>query len=303
MIELKDLKKSFDEKPVLKGVSVVMDDGKCNLIIGSSGSGKTVLMKCMVGLFKPTSGNVLYDGADFVNLSDKEQKTIREKIGMLFQGGALFDSQTVEQNVMFPMDMFTNEKYSKKRERVKQVLDRVQLKEEAYKKFPSEISGGMQKRVALARAIVLNPKYLFCDEPNSGLDPQTSLVIDKLIHEITKEYDMTTIVNTHDMNSVMEIGDHIIYMHQGEKEWEGNNKEIIFSKNEKLNEFIFASEFLRDAKNMRTIQETGEIPKEVEAGIKDAIEEKLNVDLDGDGHIGDPGKADEPSEKKAPPKK
>lgn len=174
------------------------------------------------------------------------------------------------------------------------MLDRVQLKEDAYKKFPSEISGGMQKRVALARAIVLNPKYLFCDEPNSGLDPQTSMVIDKLIHEITREYDMTTIVNTHDMNSVMEIGDHIIYMHQGEKEWEGNNKEIILSDNEKLNGFIFASEFLRDAKAMRTIQETGKIPENVQGGIKDAIEEKFNIDIDKDGHIGSPTKGNVP---------
>jgi len=295
MIEIKNLKKSFDDKAVLKGVDVLFDDGKCNLIIGSSGSGKTVLMKCMVGLIKPTSGNVLYDGDDFVNMNDIEQKAIREKIGMLFQGGALFDSQTVEQNVMFPLDMFTNDKYTKKKERVKQVLARVQLKEDAYRKFPSEISGGMQKRVALARAIVLNPKYLFCDEPNSGLDPQTSLVIDKLIQEITQEYNITTIINTHDMNSVMEIGDHITYMHQGEKEWEGNNKEIILSDNNKLNDFIFASEFLRDAKRMRTIQETGEIPEDMPAGVKDAIEEKLNVDLDGDGHIGDPSKNKPPS--------
>ncbi|MCD2426187.1 ATP-binding cassette domain-containing protein [Niabella pedocola] len=295
MIEIKNLKKSFDDKAVLKGVDVIFDDGKCNLIIGSSGSGKTVLMKCMVGLIKPTSGQVLYDGEDFVNMNDIEQKAIREKIGMLFQGGALFDSQTVEQNVMFPLDMFTGDKYSKKKERVKQVLERVQLKEDAYRKFPSEISGGMQKRVALARAIVLNPKYLFCDEPNSGLDPQTSMVIDKLIQEITQEYNITTIINTHDMNSVMEIGDHITYMHQGEKEWEGNNKEIILSENQKLNDFIFASEFLKDAKRMRTIQETGEIPKDMPAGVKDAIEEKLNVDLDGDGHIGNPSKNNPPS--------
>lgn len=296
MIEIKNLKKSFDDKAVLKGVDVIFDDGKCNLIIGSSGSGKTVLMKCMVGLIKPSSGNVLYDGEDFVNMNDIEQKAIREKIGMLFQGGALFDSQTVEQNVMFPLDMFTNDKYAKKKERVKQVLERVQLKEDAYRKFPSEISGGMQKRVALARAIVLNPKYLFCDEPNSGLDPQTSMVIDKLIQEITQEYNITTIINTHDMNSVMEIGDHITYMHQGEKEWEGNNKEIILSENQKLNDFIFASEFLKDAKRMRTIQETGEIPKDMPSGIKDAIEEKLNVDLDGDGHVGNPSK-NKPSSK------
>ncbi|MBO9594766.1 MAG: ATP-binding cassette domain-containing protein [Niabella sp.] len=296
MIEIKNLKKSFDDKAVLKGVDVVFDEGKCNLIIGSSGSGKTVLMKCMVGLIKPSSGSVLYDGDDFVSMNDVEKKNIREKIGMLFQGGALFDSQTVEQNVMFPLDMFTSDKYSKKKERVKQVLERVQLKEDAYRKFPSEISGGMQKRVALARAIVLNPKYLFCDEPNSGLDPQTSMVIDKLIQEITQEYNITTIINTHDMNSVMEIGDHITYMHQGEKEWEGNNKEIILSENQKLNDFIFASEFLKDAKRMRTIQETGEIPKDMPAGVKDAIEEKLNVDLDGDGHIGNPSK-NKPSSK------
>ncbi|MBZ4190156.1 ABC transporter ATP-binding protein [Niabella beijingensis] len=295
MIEIKDLKKSFDDKAVLKGVDVVFDDGKCNLIIGSSGSGKTVLMKCMVGLIKPTSGNVLYDEDDFVNMSDIEQKTVREKIGMLFQGGALFDSQTVEQNVMFPLDMFTNDKYSKKKERVKQVLERVQLKEDAYRKFPSEISGGMQKRVALARAIVLNPKYLFCDEPNSGLDPQTSMVIDKLIHEITQEYNITTIVNTHDMNSVMEIGDHIVYMHQGEKEWEGNSKEIILSDNKKLNEFIFASEFLQDAKKMRTIQETGELPQGVSDDVKNKIEENLNIDLDKDGVIGDGTKKTPPS--------
>ncbi|MCF3109767.1 ATP-binding cassette domain-containing protein [Niabella sp. CC-SYL272] len=296
MIEIKNLKKSFDDKAVLKGVDVIFDEGKCNLIIGSSGSGKTVLMKCMVGLIKPTSGSVLYDGDDFVSMNDVEKKSVREKIGMLFQGGALFDSQTVEQNVMFPLDMFTNDKYAKKKERVKQVLERVQLKEDAYRKFPSEISGGMQKRVALARAIVLNPKYLFCDEPNSGLDPQTSMVIDKLIQEITQEYNITTIINTHDMNSVMEIGDHITYMHQGEKEWEGNNKEIILSENQKLNDFIFASEFLKDAKRMRTIQETGEIPKDMPPGVKDAIEERLNTDLDGDGHIGNPSK-NKPSSK------
>lgn len=286
MIELKNIKKSFGEKEVLKGVNAVLEDGKCNLIIGSSGSGKTVLMKCMVGLMKPTDGDVLYDGRDFVHIPEEKKKEVRKQIGMLFQGSALFTSQTVGENIMFPLDMFTTDKYAAKRKRVIEVLERVNLKEDSYKKFPSEISGGMMKRVALARAIVLNPKYLFCDEPNSGLDPQTSIVIDKLIQEITQEYNMTTIVNTHDMNSVMEIGDHIVYMHYGEKEWEGSNKDIIFSKNEKLNEFIFASEFLKDAKNMRTIQETGELPEEISDDIKEAIEEKFNIDLDEDGFIG-----------------
>lgn len=286
MIELKGLIKNFGDKTVLKGVDAVLEDGKCNLVIGTSGSGKTVLMKCMVGLMQPTEGQVLYDDRDFISMHEKERKEVRMQIGMLFQGSALFDSQTVEDNVKFPMDMFTNKSASEKKQRIKEVLDRVQLASDAYKKFPAEISGGMQKRVALARAIVLNPKYLFCDEPNSGLDPQTALVIDKLIQEITREYDITTVMNTHDMNSVMEIGDNIIYMHQGEKAWEGNNKEIIFSDNKQLNEFIFASEFLKDAKSMRTIQETGEIPKEVKENIKDAIEENLNIDIDKDGHIG-----------------
>ena len=286
MIEIKNLKKSFGSKEVLKGVNAVLEDGKCNLIIGSSGSGKTVFMKCMVGLIKPTEGEVLYDGKDFIHISLEEKKEIRKQIGMLFQGSTLFDSQTVGDNIMFPLHMFTNGKLSAKKDRVHEVLKRVNLQEDAYNKFPSEISGGMQKRVALARAIVLNPRYLFCDEPNSGLDPQTSIVIDKLIKEITQEYNITTIVNTHDMNSVMEIGDHIIYMHQGEKEWEGNNKDIIFSKNEKLNEFIFASEFLKDAKNMRNIKETGELPDDISDDIKEAIEEKFNIDLDGDGIVG-----------------
>ncbi len=286
MIEIKNLKKSFGSKEVLKGVNAVLEDGKCNLIIGSSGSGKTVFMKCMVGLIKPTEGEVLYDGKDFIHISLEEKKEIRKQIGMLFQGSALFDSQTVGDNIMFPLHMFTNDKLSAKKDRVHEVLKRVNLQEDAYGKFPSEISGGMQKRVALARAIVLNPRYLFCDEPNSGLDPQTSIVIDKLIKEITQEYNITTIVNTHDMNSVMEIGDHIMYMHQGEKEWEGNNKDIIFSKSEKLNDFIFASEFLKDAKNMRNIKETGELPDDISDDIKEAIEEKFNIDLDGDGIVG-----------------
>jgi phospholipid/cholesterol/gamma-HCH transport system ATP-binding protein len=258
MIEVKDLKKGFGDKMVIKGVSMVMQDGKCNLIIGTSGSGKTVLMKCLIGLFEPDAGDIIYDGKSFTSMTIEDKKEIRKQIGMLFQGSALFDSLNVERNVMFPLDMFTNWGYKEKRKRVNEVLDRVNL-EGANKKFPAEISGGMKKRVGIARAIVLNPKYLFCDEPNSGLDPQTSLVIDKLIQEITVEYNITTVVNTHDMNSVMEVGDNIIYMNQGEKEWEGNNKEIIFSKNDKLNEFIFASEFLRDAKDMRMLEVTGKI--------------------------------------------
>jgi phospholipid/cholesterol/gamma-HCH transport system ATP-binding protein len=258
MIEVKDIKKSFGEKQVLKGVSANMAAGKCNLIIGASGSGKTVFMKCLVGLFEPDEGEILYNNVNFITMDDEQRKDIRKQIGMLFQGSALFDSQTVEQNIMFPLDMFTKDNYATKLKRVNEVLERVKLKD-VNKKFPAELSGGMKKRVGIARAIVLNPQYLFCDEPNSGLDPQTSLVIDKLIKEITTEYNITTIVNTHDMNSVMEIGDHIIYMHQGLKEWEGNNKEIIFSKNELLNEFIFASEFLKDAKDMRMLEQTGKI--------------------------------------------
>ncbi|GAA4343979.1 ABC transporter ATP-binding protein [Flaviaesturariibacter amylovorans] len=258
MIEVKNLKKGFNGKTVIQGASVTMEAGKCNLIIGSSGSGKTVLMKCMVGLFQPDSGQILYGGQDFTAMDVRQKTEIRKEIGMLFQGSALFTSMTVEENIVFPLDMFTKQTNKQKRDRVNEVLERVNLKG-ANKKFPAELSGGMMKRVGIARAIVLNPKYLFVDEPNSGLDPQTSGLIDQLINEITKEYNITTVINTHDMNSVMEIGDHIIYMYQGEKEWEGNSKEIIFSKNERLNDFIFASEFLRDAKDMRQLEETGKI--------------------------------------------
>jgi len=258
MIELRNIKKSFGDKVIIDDVNAVFDTGKCNLIIGASGSGKTVLMKCMVGLLTPASGEVLYESEEFFDLNAEGKREVRKQIGMLFQGSALFDSLNVEKNVMFPLNMFTDWKYPEKIKRVNEVLDRVNLKD-ANKKFPSELSGGMKKRVGIARAIVLNPKYLFCDEPNSGLDPQTSLLIDRLIKEITTEYNITTIVNTHDMNSVMEIGDHIIYMYQGKKEWEGNNKEIIFSKNERLNEFIFASEFLKDAKDMRMLEHSGKI--------------------------------------------
>lgn len=250
MIAIKNLKKRFGDKTVIDNVSATMEAGKCNLIIGSSGSGKTVFMKCLVGLFVPDEGEICYNGQDFIQMSFEEKKTIRMEIGMLFQGSALFDSMTVAQNIMFPLDMFTKDSLKQKRRRMEEVLERVQLKD-AHNKFPAEISGGMKKRVGIARAIVLNPKYLFCDEPNSGLDPQTSLVIDKLIHELTLEYNITTVINTHDMNSVMEIGDHIMYMYQGLKEWEGSNKDLIFSKSERLNDFIFASEFLREAKAAR----------------------------------------------------
>ncbi len=263
MIEVKGLYKSFGDKQVLKDVSFKMEAGKTNLIIGSSGSGKTVLMKCMIGLFKPEQGQVLYDGADIVTADSDKIKQIRQEIGMLFQGSALFDSKTVEENIRFPLDMFTKDSYKKKLERVQEVLERVNLKD-ANHKFPSEISGGMKKRVALARAIVLNPKFLFCDEPNSGLDPQTSLVIDHLIQEITAEFNMITIINTHDMNTVLESGDHIIYMHQGQKQWEGSNKDIFLTENELLNNFIFASDFLRGAKKARIQEielERNQLPK------------------------------------------
>ncbi|NSL89916.1 ABC transporter ATP-binding protein [Chitinophaga solisilvae] len=252
MIELQDITKSFGDKEILKGVSAVMESGKVNLIIGASGSGKTVMMKCIVGLMTINTGKILYDQEDFTAMEEKEKKLVRQKIGMLFQGSALFDSMTVEQNVMFPLDMFSRDTLRDKKKRVMECLERVQLKDAA-KKFPAEISGGMKKRVGIARAIVLNPKYLFCDEPNSGLDPQTSLLIDKLIKELTVEYNITTVINTHDMNTVMESGDHIVYMYQGKKQWEGSNKDIVFSKDQKLNDFIFASEFLREAKEMRQL--------------------------------------------------
>ena len=256
MIEFINIGKQFGENKVLTDVSDVMQTGKCNLIIGTSGSGKTVLQKCLVGLFEPDRGEIFYDGVSFTEMNNQNRKELRQQIGMLFQGSALFDSLTVEQNVMFPLEMFSRMNNGERKKRVNEVLARVNL-ENANNKFPSELSGGMKKRVGIARAIVLNPKYLFCDEPNSGLDPQTSLVIDKLIYDITKEFNMTTIINTHDMNSVMEIGENILYMYQGKKEWTGNNDEIIFSKNERLNEFIFASKFLQDAKDMRMMEAKG----------------------------------------------
>lgn len=273
MIEFKNIKKSFGDKVILDGVSHVMETGKTNLIIGTSGSGKTVLQKCLVGLFEPDEGEIIYDGRSFTDMTEEERKLLRQQIGMLFQGSALFDSLTVEENVKFPLNMFTKDSHSKKIQRVNKVLERVNLVG-VNKKFPAEISGGMKKRVGIARAIVLNPKYLFCDEPNSGLDPQTSMVIDKLIRELTVEYNITTVINTHDMNSVMEIGDNILYIVEGKKEWTGNSEDIIFSKNQKLNEFIFASKFLQDAKDMRMMQATGEIN---EADIEKAKQESGDI--------------------------
>ena len=256
MIELKNVYKSFDGKEILEDISAVMETGMTNLIIGSSGSGKTVLQKCMVGLFEVDKGDILFDDENLTTMHQQGRKELRQQIGMLFQGSALFDSMTVEQNIKFPLDMFTKWNHQKKIDRVNDVLERVELTG-TNKKYPAELSGGMKKRVGIARAIVLKPKYLFCDEPNSGLDPQTSMVIDKLIHEITKENNITTVINTHDMNSVMEIGENILYLYHGIKEWEGSNKDIIFNKNQKLNEFIFASAFLRDAKDMRMLEEKG----------------------------------------------
>jgi phospholipid/cholesterol/gamma-HCH transport system ATP-binding protein len=250
MIEIQHINKAFGDKVIIDDVSAQFKTGMCNLIIGASGSGKTVLVKCIVDLIQADQGKVLFDQTDFAALSKEQKKDLRNSIGMLFQGNALFDSMTVEENVKFPLDMFSDLKEAEKIAKVNKILDRVQLTG-VNEKYPAEISGGMKKRVGLARALVLEPKYLFCDEPNSGLDPQTSLVIDQLIKELTKEFNITTLVVTHDMNSVMEIGEYIIYLHKGKKEWEGSNQEIIFSQNKLLNDFIFASEFLQDAKAMR----------------------------------------------------
>lgn len=240
MIEVLNIEKSFGENHVLKGISAQFEPGVTNLIIGGSGSGKTTLLKCMVGLHQPEKGKVLYNERNFTEMTMQERIPIRQEIGMLFQNSALFDSMTVEQNLMFPLDMFTDMKRSEKRDRANEVLERVNLSGKN-KLFPAELSGGMKKRVGIARAIVMNPKYLFCDEPNSGLDPKTSLVIDGLIKEITEEYQITTIVVTHDMNSVMEIGQKILFLHQGQKWWEGSNKEITQTDNQELNDFVFAS--------------------------------------------------------------
>ncbi|MBR5989530.1 MAG: ATP-binding cassette domain-containing protein [Prevotella sp.] len=249
MIEVKNLYKSFDEKEVLKNISTVFEDGKTNLIIGQSGSGKTVLMKNLVGLLEPTSGQVLYDGRDFIRMTKHEKIMMRREMGMIFQSAALFDSLTVLENVMFPLDMFSNMTLRERIHRAQECLDRVNLKG-ADDKFPGEISGGMQKRVAIARAIALNPKYLFCDEPNSGLDPKTSLVIDELLQSITREFNMTTIINTHDMNSVMGIGENIIFIYEGTKEWQGVSSQVMGSSNKRLTDFIFASDLLKNMRQM-----------------------------------------------------
>lgn len=249
MIEIRNLYKSFGEKEVLKGITSTFDSGKTNLIIGQSGSGKTVLIKNIVGLFEPTKGDVLYDGRSFMQMTKKERALLRREMGMIFQNAALFDSMSVLENVMFPLDMFSSDSYKDRVRRAQFCLERVNLSD-AGNKYPGEISGGMQKRVAIARAIALNPKYLFCDEPNSGLDPKTSLVIDQLIHDITKEFNTTTIINTHDMNSVMGIGEHILYIYQGYNEWEGTKDDVMSSDNERLNNFIFASDLFRKVKEV-----------------------------------------------------
>ena len=249
MIEVRHLYKSFDDKEVLKDINAVFEDGKTNLIIGQSGSGKTVLMKNLVGLLMPTSGEVLYDGRNFVAMDKKEKVQMRREMGMIFQSAALFDSLSVLENVMFPLDMFSTMNYRDRVRRAQECLDRVNLID-AQHKFPGEISGGMQKRVAIARAIVLNPKYLFCDEPNSGLDPHTSLVIDELLSSITKDFGITTIINTHDMNSVMGIGDNIIFIYQGNKEWQGTKNDVMGSTNERLNDLVFASQLFKKVKEV-----------------------------------------------------
>ena len=247
MIEIKNLYKSFEDKEVLHDINATFENGKTNLIIGQSGSGKTVLMKNIVGLLNPTKGKILYDGRNFVAMSKQEKVMLRREMGMIFQSAALFDSLSVLENVMFPLDMFSSMNLRERQKRAMDCLDRVNLKD-AGSKFPGELSGGMQKRVAIARAISLNPKYLFCDEPNSGLDPKTSLVIDELLHSITQEFQTTTIINTHDMNSVMGIGENIIFIYKGTAAWTGNKDQIMTSTNKKLNDFIFASDLFKKVK-------------------------------------------------------
>lgn len=256
MIEVKNLYKSFEEKEVLHEINTVFEDGKTNLIIGQSGAGKTVLMKCIVGLLVPSKGEILYDGRNFVNMTKREQVLMRREMGMIFQSAALFDSLSVLENVMFPLDMFSPMTLRERTKRAKECLERVNLKG-AENKFPGELSGGMQKRVAIARAIVMNPKYLFCDEPNSGLDPKTSLVIDELLHGITQEFKTTTIINTHDMNSVMGIGENIVFIADGKKEWQGTKDTVISSRNRKLNDLVFASELFKKVKEVEINEHSG----------------------------------------------
>ena len=249
MIKCENIFKSFDGRTILEDISVTFESGKTNLIIGRSGSGKTVLLKTLVGLHEPDTGSIFYDDKNYTALTFAQRKEVRRELGMIFQGGALLDSSTVYENVRLPLDMFTNKSSAEKDKRVKECLARVELSHAGHL-YPSELSGGMIKRAAIARAIVLNPKYLFCDEPNSGLDPQTSIVIDNLIHDITVEYNITTIINTHDMNSVMEIGDKIVYIHQGRKWWEGSKDDILSAENQELNDFVFASAMAKRAKKM-----------------------------------------------------
>ncbi|MDB2606793.1 ATP-binding cassette domain-containing protein [Zobellia sp.] len=249
MIEVKDIHKSFDDAHILKGVTTSFQKGRTNLIIGQSGSGKTVFLKCLLGLFTPEEGTISYNGKIYTELTDEQKRDLRQEMGMVFQGSALFDSMTVEGNVKFPLEMFTKQSKSEMQDRADFVLKRVNLVD-AHHKYPSEISGGMQKRVAIARAIVMNPKYLFCDEPNSGLDPKTAIVIDNLIKEITEEYDITTIINTHDMNSVMEIGEKILFLKDGLKAWEGSNKEIFKTDNETVTDFVYSSDLFKKVRQM-----------------------------------------------------
>ncbi|MDD6209617.1 MAG: ATP-binding cassette domain-containing protein [Bacteroidales bacterium] len=257
MIEIKNLTKSFEGKPVLKDISTTFEEGKTNLIIGRSGSGKTVLIKNIIGLYQPDSGAILYDGRDITQMTKKEIKALRKEMGMLFQGSALFDSMTVLENAMFPLMMFSKESKNEKLKRALFCLERVNLRE-AGDLYPSEISGGMMKRAAIARAIALNPRYLFCDEPNSGLDPKTSLIIDDLIYDITKEYNITTVINTHDMNSVMNIGENIIFINDGEIAWRGNCRDIIDSDNKALNDFVFASDLFQKVREVELKEEKEE---------------------------------------------
>lgn len=258
MIEVKDLNKSFDGRMVLNGISIVFEAGKTNLIIGRSGSGKTVLLKNLVGLIRPTSGQILYDGRDLTRMKLKEVKLLRQEMGMIFQGSALFDSMTVAENIRFPLMMFSKLSKAEQLKRTQFCMDRVKLTDAGHL-YPSEISGGMMKRAAIARAIALNPKYLFCDEPNSGLDPQTSLVIDELISDITREYNITTVINTHDMNSVMNIGERINFIKEGYLEWEGSNKDVMASTNEAFNDFVFASDLFKKVKEVEYERIKGEI--------------------------------------------
>jgi phospholipid/cholesterol/gamma-HCH transport system ATP-binding protein len=254
MIRTEGIYKSFDDHEVLRDINVTFEEGQTNLVIGRSGSGKTVLLKMLVGLLEPTKGKIWYDDVDILSLDKKQMRAIRMKIGMLFQGSALFDSMTVEQNIRFPMDMFTTATRKEKADRVNFCLERVEL-EGINKKFPSEISGGMQKRVGIARAIVLNPKYLFCDEPNSGLDPKTAILIDDLISRLTKEFHTTTVINTHDMNSVMAIGESIILLHEGAVAWTGSKDEVFGSTNKILHDFVFASPFLQKVRDLHFEEE------------------------------------------------